>query len=149
MLKRVGHGKAVDWYLLGVLLHEMLIGFPPFFAESREEIFFNIEHAPLVLPPILSEHAKSLLQGLLERNPIQRLGSGPLDAQEIKEHPWFNSISFEDVFNKKYELPKFVKPVKIIPNSSYHIITLNSNNEKDKIHGWSFTQSNSKEAPES
>jgi serine/threonine protein kinase len=149
MLKRMGHGKAVDWYLLGVLLHEMLVGFPPYFAESREEIFFNIEHAPLVLPASLSEMANSLLHGLLEKNPIQRLGSGPSDAQEIKEHPWFQSISFEDVFNKKYELPKFVKPVKVVPHSNYHIITLKSNDEKEKVHGWSFTQGNQKEKNES
>ena len=35
MLKRSGHGKAVDWYLLGVLFYEMLVGIPPFFTDQR------------------------------------------------------------------------------------------------------------------
>jgi serine/threonine protein kinase len=36
VLKRTGHGKSVDWYLLGVLLYEMLIGIPPYFTNNRE-----------------------------------------------------------------------------------------------------------------
>lgn len=39
MLKRSGHGKAVDWYLLGVVMFELLTGLPPFYANTREEIF--------------------------------------------------------------------------------------------------------------
>ena len=35
MLKRTGHGKAVDWYLLGVLFYEMLVGIPPYFANNK------------------------------------------------------------------------------------------------------------------
>lgn len=36
MLKRDGHGKAVDWYLLGVVMYEMLVGLPPYYADSKE-----------------------------------------------------------------------------------------------------------------
>jgi len=39
MLDKVGHGKSVDWYLLGVLIHEMLAGVPPFFIEDKDELF--------------------------------------------------------------------------------------------------------------
>jgi serine/threonine protein kinase len=35
MLKRTGHGKSVDWYLLGVLFYEMLVGIPPYFANNK------------------------------------------------------------------------------------------------------------------
>lgn len=35
MLKRQGHGKSVDWYLLGVLLYEMLVGIPPYYANNK------------------------------------------------------------------------------------------------------------------
>ena len=36
MLKRAGHGKAIDWYLLGVLLYEMLVGIPPYYSNNKE-----------------------------------------------------------------------------------------------------------------
>jgi serine/threonine protein kinase len=36
MLKRAGHGKSVDWYLLGVLLYEMLVGIPPYYSNNKE-----------------------------------------------------------------------------------------------------------------
>ena len=47
MLKRSGHGKAVDWYLLGVVMYELLVGIPPYYANNREELFNNIEKASL------------------------------------------------------------------------------------------------------
>ena len=38
MLKRSGHGKSVDWYLLGVLLYEMLVGIPPYYSNNKYNI---------------------------------------------------------------------------------------------------------------
>jgi serine/threonine protein kinase len=54
MLARKGHGKAVDWYLVGVVLYELLVGVPPYYAETREKLFHNIDSAPLYLPKYLS-----------------------------------------------------------------------------------------------
>ncbi len=39
MLKRAGHGKSVDWYLLGVLLYEMLVGIPPYYSNNKETLY--------------------------------------------------------------------------------------------------------------
>jgi serine/threonine protein kinase len=35
MLRKAGHGKSVDWYLLGVLLYEMIVGKTPYFSDSK------------------------------------------------------------------------------------------------------------------
>ena len=64
MLRRTGHGKSVDWYLLGVLLYEMLVGIPPYFTNNREKLFQNIQRGPLLIPSQLSREAKNLLIGV-------------------------------------------------------------------------------------
>lgn len=61
MLRKNGHGKAVDWYLLGVVFYEMMVGIPPYYAPSKEELFSNIEHGSLKIPPGLSHEAVDLL----------------------------------------------------------------------------------------
>mmetsp|Transcript_21701 Transcript_21701/g.3585 ORF Transcript_21701/g.3585 Transcript_21701/m.3585 type:complete len:113 (+) Transcript_21701:1312-1650(+) len=42
MLRRKGHDKSVDWYLLGVLSYEMLVGKPPYYSSNRERLYYNI-----------------------------------------------------------------------------------------------------------
>ena len=84
MLKKSGHGKAVDWYLLGVLMYELLVGMPPYYASNKEDLFKNIEKGVLKMPSNLSKEGKSLLKALLQRNPQKRLGSGKGDSEEIK-----------------------------------------------------------------
>ena len=102
MLKKQGHGKAVDWYLLGVLIYEMIIGIPPFYSENRHEIFENIDKGSLKFPNYVSKESKSLLMKLLERDPAKRLGSGPMEANEIKDHPFFKDLSWDEIINRYY-----------------------------------------------
>jgi len=97
MLRRKGHGKSVDWYLLGVLLYEMLVGVPPYFSGNKDELFRNIMEGPLKLPRSISTEAKSLMVSLLNRNPSRRLGSGPEGALEIMRHPFFASMNWKTV----------------------------------------------------
>lgn len=62
MLKRQGHGKSVDWYLLGVLLYEMIIGKTPYFSESKEELFHNIKNGKLKINRSLTPEAIDILK---------------------------------------------------------------------------------------
>jgi len=104
-----GHGKAVDWWALGVLLYELTVGSapftPPFFNGNVREIYRNIREGPLLFPPKLSLSAQRLIDKLLERDPKKRLGSGVGDVADIQKHRFFESIDWEKLYNKEIEAP--------------------------------------------
>ena len=62
-----GHGTAVDWWSLGMLVYEMLTGLPPWYTKDRRELFRRIQRAP-PFPLHVSRRAQSLIRGLLTRN---------------------------------------------------------------------------------
>ena len=95
VLKRQGHGRAVDWWSLGALLFEMISGLPPFYSRNRETMFEKIMKADISFPPFMSANAKDLLSKLLIRDPKDRLGSGERDAEELKEHPFFADVDWK------------------------------------------------------
>jgi serine/threonine protein kinase len=112
IINRQGHGKSVDWYLFGVLMYEMLYGAPPYYTNlSREALFYNIKNAKLNFPKTnnkISHEAKNLIVKLLHRNPNKRLGSGILDADEIKNHSFFSGINFDSIMCKQFIPPNFL-----------------------------------------
>ncbi|GAB1297708.1 Ribosomal protein S6 kinase alpha-5 [Apodemus speciosus] len=108
-----GHDKAVDWWSLGVLMYELLTGASPFTVDgeknSQAEISRRILKSEPPYPQEMSTVAKDLLQRLLMKDPKKRLGCGPRDAEEIKEHLFFEKINWDDLAAKKVPAP--FKPV--------------------------------------
>ncbi|XP_038832411.1 serine/threonine-protein kinase Sgk1-like [Salvelinus namaycush] len=102
----LGHAYSgvVDWWGLGSVLYEMLHGLPPFYSRSKAEMFENILHAPLQLHRSVSQSARSLLQGLLERDCTKRL-RGEQDLAELQGHTFFLSINWDDLLARKVPPP--------------------------------------------
>ncbi|KAM4580098.1 serine/threonine-protein kinase Sgk2b [Odontesthes bonariensis] len=103
------YSPAVDWWGLGTVLFEMLCGLPPFYNHCKAEMFENILHAQLQLPSGFSEAARSLLEGLLERDIAKRLGESR-DIEELRDHPFFAFINWDDLVAKKLR-PPFIPKV--------------------------------------
>ncbi|KAF0698470.1 Aste57867_10893 [Aphanomyces stellatus] len=112
-----GYTSAVDWWSLGALAYEMLIGRPPFETKNknRKELHKKILTAKLVLPKWLSSDAHSLLKSLLERNVDKRLGGGKSTmfvvrgVQALKTHPFFRGIDWTAIEKLQVKPPMIPK----------------------------------------
>ena len=82
----------------------MLTGRPPFLNNNKSTMFKNLVNKPVPLPYYLSENAKSLLSGLFQIDPEQRLGFKE-GAAEIKKHKFFKGIDFDELLARKIEPP--------------------------------------------
>ena len=164
MLNRKGHGKAVDWYLLGVVFFEMLVGVPPYFLNNKEPIFNNnVDKTELKFPNYISKQAKDFIRSLLIKNPDERLGSKN-DAKEIKNNKYFKDVDWNKVYNKEYVPPPIIRDINKIKFFGYPRYYIDDNfpdemenyfpkefynykNEKENVYindniyeGWSFVQ---------
>lgn len=95
------------------------------------------------MPKFLSAEAIDLIKRLLDRHPMSRLGAGPDGAKEVKNHPFFKGLDWQDVYNKKTFPPERKKKnikYKQIPLDDFldppslHILQ----KEKMKVENWSF-----------
>ena len=108
LLKR-GYGLECDWWSLGAIMYEMLVGYPPFYSEEPMQTCRKIVHwrQHLRFPPdcALSPNAKDLICRLLCDVP-ERLGTRG-GAAEVKGHPFFEGIQWDTL----YQQPAPCKPV--------------------------------------
>uniref|UniRef100_A0A8C7P1B6 protein kinase C n=1 Tax=Oncorhynchus mykiss TaxID=8022 RepID=A0A8C7P1B6_ONCMY len=111
VLTDTSYTRAVDWWGLGVLVYEMLVGESPFPGDDEEEVFDSIVNDEVRYPRFLSTEAIAIMRRLLRRNPERRLGSGEKDADEIKKQPFFRGLDWEALLQRKLP-PPFVPSIK-------------------------------------
>lgn len=101
-----GQDEVSDWWSLGCILFESLYGYPPFHADSPDEVFQNILERKIDWPENddelydISDEAKDLMNRLMCSDPAQRLGANKDDkyasgGEEIKDHPWFADLNWD------------------------------------------------------
>ncbi|XP_060070360.1 microtubule-associated serine/threonine-protein kinase 3-like [Ylistrum balloti] len=105
VILRQGYGKPVDWWSMGIILYEFLVGCPPFFGESPEELFSQVINEEIEWPQEeewqVRDDARDLITQLLQHNSLNRLGTG--GANEVKEHIFFSDVDWERILRKKAE----------------------------------------------
>lgn len=100
-----GHGRPVDWWALGILIYEMMAGFPPFYDETPFLIYEKILAGKLEFPPHFDGALCDLLTKLLTAEPQKRLGCGALGAYDVKSHDWFIGVDWEALAKKQIQAP--------------------------------------------
>eukprot|EP00937_MAST-01D_sp_MAST-1D-sp2_P000059 g59.t1 len=106
VLERRGHGTAVDWWGLGMVLYEMLTGLPPWYTRDKKKLFQRLRSAPVPFPDDIDADARSLIAALLDRAPKRRLGAR--GADEVKAHPFFRGLDWAAL--QRRELPAPITP---------------------------------------
>ena len=106
------HGPPSDFFALGVIGYEFMLGFRPYLGRGRKEIknLIIAKQARIdreELPENWSEESREFINLLLQRKPRKRLGYNGVD--EIKQHPWMKDIDWDLLFQKKLEAP-FIPP---------------------------------------
>ena len=119
MVTYEGHTFMTDWWSFGILIYELLYGNTPFFNKDKNRMYDLITNGSISYPKYIeveneekprnckvSEDAKNLISKLLIKDSGARLGRKGLD--EIKKHPFFSGIGFEDL--KKKKTKSHIKP---------------------------------------
>ncbi|KAG2305098.1 hypothetical protein Bca52824_033749 [Brassica carinata] len=102
ILLGTGHGATADWWSVGIILFEFIVGVPPFNADNPEQIFDNILDRKIPWPSIPEEmtyEARDLIDRLLTKDPHQRLGAR--GAAEVKQHIFFKDINWDTLPEQK------------------------------------------------
>lgn len=95
----------------------MLLQQSPFRGEDEDEIYDAILADEPLYPIHMPRDSVSILQKLLTREPDQRLGSGPTDAQEVMSQPFFRNINWDDIYHKRVQ-PPFLPQIKSATDTS-------------------------------
>ncbi|XP_041967447.1 microtubule-associated serine/threonine-protein kinase 2 isoform X3 [Alosa sapidissima] len=117
VILRQGYGKPVDWWAMGVILYEFLVGCAPFFGDTPEELFGQVISDEIMWPEeedALPPEAEDLISKLLRQNPLERLGTG--SAYEVKQHRFFTYLDWNSLLRQKAE---FIPQLESEDDTSY------------------------------
>jgi len=105
VLLNKGHGKPVDWWTLGILTYEMIVGQPPFCDEEPMGIYQKILAGKIYFPKYFDKSAKTLVKKLLTADLSKRYGNLKSGSDDIVKHKWFASLDLQELIAQKIPAP--------------------------------------------
>lgn len=112
-----GYNKAVDWWAVGILIYEMVAGYPPFFADQPIQIYEKIVSGRVRFPSHFTTELKHISRALLAVDTTKRYGNMANGSNDIKQHKWFECIDWCKIYNRSLEAP-FVPDIKSAGDTS-------------------------------
>eukprot|EP00929_Paragymnodinium_shiwhaense_P084579 TRINITY_DN45236_c0_g1_i1.p1 TRINITY_DN45236_c0_g1~~TRINITY_DN45236_c0_g1_i1.p1 ORF type:complete len:322 (-),score=61.02 TRINITY_DN45236_c0_g1_i1:224-1189(-) len=108
VLLNKGHGKAFDWWTLGVLIYEMLCGQPPFCAEDNYSTWRKVLSGKAYFPKFMDPNAKKLIKRLCTADLSKRWGNLKDGSDDILKCDWFSDIDFKKL--QSFDIPSPYDP---------------------------------------
>ncbi|GAB9464255.1 hypothetical protein Gpo141_00001692 [Globisporangium polare] len=103
-----GHNKGVDYWALGILIYELVVGHSPFSGSNQSDqmqICRNIVKENVHYPATMSESCKDIVSKLLERDVTKRLGLTHGGAGATRSHAWFKGLNWDAMYKKTETAP--------------------------------------------
>lgn len=100
-----GHDMAVDYWALGVLIFEMVVGAPPFYAEDPMEVYEKILSGNPAMPTFFTRNLSDLIKKLLRSQQGKRLGNTRGGTAAVVKHKWFSSFDWASLENGEMKAP--------------------------------------------
>ncbi|KAI5186721.1 protein kinase X [Nematocida homosporus] len=104
IIMNIGHGFEVDFWSLGVILYEMVVGIPPFYHENQIELCRQIIHGKIGFPPYVDAVTRDLIRKLLTTDRKKRIGYKK-GAKMICKHAFFRDINWTSMQMRVYTPP--------------------------------------------
>merc|ERR1719313_624861 len=105
VLLNKGHGKPVDWWTLGILIYEMIVGQPPFCDEEPMGIYQKILAGKIYFPKYFDKNAKTLVKKILTADLSKRYGNLKAGPDDVVKHKWFTSYSTDKIMARQVPAP--------------------------------------------
>lgn len=102
-----GHSCSTDHWSLGILIHELVTGYNPFFEEDMDQmaLFQRIVTDDVAIAEFVTPKAYDIIDKLLVKDPTRRLGSLARGECDILEHPWFDGMDRQALLRRELQAP--------------------------------------------
>jgi serine/threonine protein kinase len=100
-----GHGMPVDWWTMGILLYEMLVGIDPFSDDDPMMIYQKIIKGKIHYPKGIDKDGKSLIKHLLEADTTKRYGCLKNGVRDIVNHRFFDDFNWREFVFSRMKAP--------------------------------------------
>lgn len=116
-----GYNQSVDWWSLGVLLFEMVAGYPPFMGTNHLQTYEKIVRGRVRFPSHFTPNLENILRNLLQVDKTKRFGVSKNGVHDVKNHEWFGNTDWIAIFQKTVEPPFIPKCESMEDTSNFDV----------------------------